>query len=256
MGRARRRDATGDYAPIDAACGRIEVRVDGTIATVLIDQRPSSALDLSDPTHLTFGYMQWMDAVVAAAGGLAEGDVALHLGGAGCALPRAWAARYRGSRQVTAEIDPDMVAAARRWFALPRKPALSLRVQDGAEALAGAREGACRVVVRDAFAAGAVPGALLGEGFWSLARRAVDPATGLVVANCAAGLGPSRAEVDVAKRHFDSVALVGPGRVLRGEGGGKAGNLVVVAAVGELPEDALRRRLAKCTDQAALSVLN
>ena len=66
----------------------------------MLDGAESSFLDLRDPSHLDFEYHQQMDAVLAALRGEGGPLRALHLGGAGCALARAWDVTHPGSQQV------------------------------------------------------------------------------------------------------------------------------------------------------------
>jgi hypothetical protein len=109
----------------------------------------ASYVDLADPGHLEFDYLRWMRTVLMSA----HARAVLHIGGAGCALPRALAAADADSRQEVWEIDPDVVAFARTQMGLRRAPGLRVRVGDGAAALAAlAGAGARRdAVVIDAF---------------------------------------------------------------------------------------------------------
>lgn len=239
----------GGTEVVDAACGRIERRLDGDIVTVTIDGRPSSAVRLTDPTRLVFSYMQAAHAIVAAAGigeaAAAGRGVALHLGGCACALPWAWCLTWPGFRQVVAEIDPDMVAAARAWFDLPRKPQLSLRCQDARDALATAPAGRYLVIVRDVFAAGACPADLHDGTAWRRMADALAPG-GVVLANVASGRGAAQAEASRAREAgLTWVRLAGSRRALTA---GKAGNIVVVAAREALPEQVVAQALARCED--------
>nr|WP_223875235.1 fused MFS/spermidine synthase [Nanchangia anserum] len=220
------------------------------MATVYIDGRPSSALDLSDPTHLSFGYMQIMDAAARVAYTPAgERSAALHLGGCGCALPRAWARRWPDTRQVAVEIDPDMVAAVRAWFDLPKKPALSLRCEDARDTIVAAPARRYRLVVRDVFAAGVCPIDLADAQAWAHYARIVTE-DGLVMVNSTGGVGAARAQADRAREAgLEWVRLVGTRRALTP---GKAGNVVVLAAHRPLDDAALHRALQRCDDPAQL----
>ncbi|TGJ97962.1 spermidine synthase, partial [Actinotalea fermentans ATCC 43279 = JCM 9966 = DSM 3133] len=89
-----------------------------TGVTLLVNGVPSSHLDLADPGLLTFEYMQQMAAVVAA---LPSGPLrVVHLGAAGCAFARYVEHERPDSRQVAVDLDADLVARVREWFALPR----------------------------------------------------------------------------------------------------------------------------------------
>ena len=62
----------------------------------------ASYVDLSDPSHLEFDYLRWMRVVL----GAARARRVLHIGGGGCALPRALAAADPGGLQEVCEVDP------------------------------------------------------------------------------------------------------------------------------------------------------
>lgn len=254
MGRKRiGRAGSAPARVVEAACGRIVYEREGDIATVSIDGRPSSAVNLADPSRLVFGYMRLVDAIVAHAGlGLddpAQRRVGLHLGGCACALPWAWTCRWPGFRQVVAEIDPDMVAAARAWFDLPRKPALSLRCQDAREALATAPAGRYSVIVRDVFANGICPADLKDRAAWLALAQATTP-DGLVAANVACGLGAAKAEAARAREAgFARVYLAGTRRALTS---GKAGNIVVIGSARVLDTRLLGQALVRVDNEFRL----
>ena len=86
-----------------AATAELQVRDGGIL--LLLDGAESSWIDLHDPTHLDFEYLQQMDAAVTALRGESGPVRAVHLGGAGCALARAWDATRPGSTQLAVEID-------------------------------------------------------------------------------------------------------------------------------------------------------
>lgn len=246
MGRRGRHSAN---TRIETASGCVEFVSDGPRLSLFIDGRPQSCVDLTDATYLSFGYMEWIDRALALTGGLKDREVALHLGGGACALPRAWAHRYPQARQVVAEIDPDVVDLVRATIDLPKKPTLSLRVQDGALALAQARDGWARVLVRDAFDHGATPAPLSGADFW---RHAARVTSGIAAANCACGPAPARAEATSAARFFPHIALVATARTLAAR---KAGNVVVLASHEALPVADLARELTRCREQAIVDTV-
>ena len=204
----------------------ISLRRDGSVTWVLLDGVESSAVDEADPTHLAFEYMQHMDVALDVARPRPAKVRALHLGGAGCALPWAWAVERPGSRQVVAEIDAEVARLAREWFDLPRSPELRIRVGDALDVLRKTRPASQDVVVRDAFADGAVPAHLQTRQFFQSALEALD-SDGLFLANCAHG-GPYDARPDIAgmRAAFGDVTLIADPKVRRSA---RRGNIVALA---------------------------
>ncbi len=192
--------------------------------TLYVNGVPSSHLDLADPTHLEFEYMQQMAAVVDR---LPAGPLSVvHLGAAGCALARAWEATRPGSRQLAVDIDPVLADLVRRWFDLPRAPALRLRVGDARQVLTALPDRSADVVVRDAFAGEGTPEHLTTSEFTRQVARVLRPG-GVYLANCAdrPPLALARADAATTASAFDHVAVVAEPAVLRGR---RYGNLVVV----------------------------
>src|SRR5690625_33618 len=93
--------------PITTSHATVEVTTDSADPNgvmLLIDGAESSYLDLADPAHLVFEYMQQMMAVLEET--LPQARVrAVHLGAAGCALARAVEAHWPNSRQIAVEWD-------------------------------------------------------------------------------------------------------------------------------------------------------
>ncbi len=191
--------------------------------TLLVNGVPSSHLDLIDPTRLEFEYMQQMAAV---ADRLTPGPVAaVHLGAAGCALARALDAARPGSRQLAVDVDPVLAELVRRWFDLPRSPALRIRIDDARHALSGLADASADLVVRDAFAGDGTPPHLTTAEFVADVARVLRP-TGVYLANCAdrPPLALARSEAATAATVFGHCAVIAEPAVLRGR---RYGNLVV-----------------------------
>lgn len=230
--------------PVPIATGTAELRRerdDPDGVTLLVNGVPSSHLDLSDPTRLEFEYMQQMAAVVDR---LRAGPVAaVHLGGAGCALARAIDAARPGSRQIAVELDPVLAELVRRWFDLPRSPALRIRVGEGRAELARLPDASADVVVRDAFAGDGVPAHLTTRELAADAARVLRPG-GVYLANCAdrPPLALARAEAATVADVFAHVAVIAEAGVLRGR---RYGNVVLAGTddPGLLASPALARAL-------------
>lgn len=240
---ARASSRGSEFHEVDS--GTVEIRWDGPIATLLLDGVESSAINTADPTLLEFEYMQHATCALDAA--LPEGEAvrAIHLGAAGCALPLAWSILRPGSKQTAVEVDAALAEGARRWFDLPRAPALAIRVGDGRAVLGGMRPGSADVIVRDAFAAGRVPAHMRTRGFIELAKSRLKPG-GVLILNCAHGAGAdARAEIATIRSVFPEAVSVQDPKVGRS---GRRGNVLVVAstrAAGSYPVDELDRRLRR-----------
>jgi spermidine synthase len=209
--------------------------------TVIVGGVPSSYVHLGDPTRLDFEYMRWTGDLLDVLADANQQLHCVHIGGAGCTLPRYVAATRPGSRQVVLESDPDVVRLARERFGYSRRSGFRLRVADGLEGLASLADGGWDVVVRDAFAGAVTPPHLTTTRFVSEVARVLAPG-GVYVANVAdvPGLGLTRREVATARTVFDQLALVGETQHLRGR---RYGNVLLLASRAPLPLTALTRRV-------------
>ena len=209
--------------------------------TVVVGGVPSSYVHLADPTRLDFEYVRWTGDLLDVLAPEGQPLHCVHIGGAGCTLPRYVAATRPGSRQVVLESDADVVALARERFGYSRRSGFRLRVADGLEGLAALADGAWDVVVRDAFVGAVTPHHLTTTAFLSEVARVLAPG-GVYVANIAdvPGLGLTRREVATARTVLDQVALVGETQHLRGR---RYGNVLLVASRTALPVAALTRRV-------------
>ncbi|BDA63289.1 spermidine synthase [Actinomyces capricornis] len=209
--------------PTSLATAELLQREDGIL--LLLDGTESSYLDLRDPARLDFEYHQQMDAVAEVLLGRGTPVRALHLGGAGCALARAWDRTRPGSTQLAVEIDEALARYARQWFDLPRSPRLRIRVGDAAQVLPELRPGQWDVVVRDVFTRAAVPGSCRDEAFLTACLRALRPG-GIALINT---VSPPRvelgAELGLLRGIFGGLLIVADPPVARGA---RPGNLVLV----------------------------
>ncbi|WP_185972516.1 spermidine synthase [Georgenia yuyongxinii] len=210
--------------------------------TLLLDGTESSHLDLADPAHLEFEYMQQMLVVLDAT--RPAGPVrAVHLGAAGCALPRALEARRPGSRQLAVEIDEELARLVREWFDLPRAPRLRIRTGDARVVTEGLADGAWEVVVRDVFDGGTVPRHVRTVEAARHVHRVLTPG-GLYLVNLTdhPPLPRARAEVAALREVFAHVLLVADPAILRGR---RYGNLVLAASDTPFPAAPIERELRR-----------
>lgn len=198
-----------------------------SLVTLYLDGAESSALDLNDPHHLEFEYMQHTRVIVDSIYEAQSPLRILHLGGAGCALARAFDADRPGSRQLVIEIDRTLASLVRQWFDLPSAPRLRIRADEARRAL-DTTQAHWDVVIRDAFVDRDVPAQLRTS---ESASRAHDVLTegGIYILNAIASTGLDRFGEEVATLHQffpHLVAIVDPA-IIRGR---RFGNIVIAAS--------------------------
>ena len=120
--------------------------------TMVVGGVPSSYVHLGDPLRLDFEYVRWAGDLLDVLRPAGEPLHTVHIGGAGCTLPRYVAATRPRSRQVVLENDPAVIELARARFGYSRRSGFRLREADGLAGLATVEDGSFDVVVRDAFA--------------------------------------------------------------------------------------------------------
>ncbi|MGO1408108.1 MAG: spermidine synthase [Brachybacterium sp.] len=260
--------------PVSTGTARLTQENDGS---VLLDVNgvPSSHLH-PDPEHLVFEYMRWMLLVIdrhlaelpaadaPRTTGFPDGTPTpapqlAHLGGGGCSLPRAIAARHPRTRQIVVEIDELLAQQVREWFDLPRSPQLRLRIEDALRALASWREDRFDVLVRDVFSGSLTPTELTTMEAAAHADRVLREG-GIYLANCAAppGSGLMADEVATLSAVFGHVGVIAEPAHLSGK---RRGNCVLLASRRPLPEgidrdlrsDAVSVRLARRPQVEALA---
>jgi spermidine synthase len=232
-----------------ATAGELVVRRDPRRTTgrlLLQGDMEASYVDLADPRHLEFDYLRRMRDVIEAIGARRV----VHIGGGGCALPRALASADPGSRQEVVEIDPAVLALAREHLGLRRMPGLRVRQADGRAHLAARADASAEAIVIDAFVGARVPRSLADVEALAEARRALTPAGALTI-NVIDGppLAISRAIAAGLQQVFAVVTALGPGAVLHHR---RWGNVVLVASDGPLPLQRLRTRAAADPSPATL----
>ena len=222
----------------------IEIRWDGPRATLLINGAESSCIDTSDPSYLDFEYMQHATCALQAPYAANDPLRVLHLGGAACALPWAWAILFPASRHTVVEVDQTIAQFARDHFDLPRSPILKIRIGEARQVIDSLRDSSFDVIVRDAFAGESVPPQLRTIEFAAQCQRVLRK-DGILLENSAHG-GGDNARLDLAgmsESFADVQALCDP-KVGRGA---RRGNIVFLAQTtpGHTDEVELDRLLRK-----------
>ena len=223
-------------------CARVDTdpAVPGGRVLILNSAR-HSYVDLNDPTHLEFAYVQWIGAVVDVAGAGQAPISALHLGGGGFTVPAYVAQTRPGSDQVVVELDGGLVDLDRKELGLRTGPDLRVRVGDARVELSQQRTEGYDVVVGDAFGHLVVPWHLATREMAADIARVLRP-TGVYAQNVI-DYPPNRfirAELATVAAVFPHVALIAPQDALDGRTGS---NFVIVASKAPLALDELRNHL-------------
>lgn len=213
---------------------------------LLMDGVPQSYVDLADPTHLDFEYVQLMGVAVDC---LPEGPLDVtHVGGGGFTLPRYVAATRPGSRQIVIEPDHALVQLVRDQLSLKSVPRLKVRTTGGREGAATLGDASADLVILDAFAGATMPLELATAEYMGDLARVLRP-DGTLLINVADGKGLmfARRLLATVRNVFRHVTLLAEPGILRGR---RFGNLIVVASNRDLPLDRLVRSAAGGLTQA------
>ncbi|SED87383.1 spermidine synthase [Ruania alba] len=243
-GRRPREGRSLPIGPLPTSFATVELTTDTADpdgVMLLLDGAESSHLDLADPRRLLFEYMQQMLAVLEEVFSDDAAPRAVHLGAAGCALPRAVHATWPGARQIAVEIDARLAEYVRAWFDLPRSPSLRIRVADARAAIESIHPASKDVVVRDVFSGRVPPPHVRTVEFTRAVATTLAP-EGLYLLNTAdrPPLEDARREVATVAEVFTHVAVIAEPGVLKGR---RYGNVVVLGAQVPLPGRALDRRM-------------
>jgi SAM-dependent methyltransferase len=206
-------------------------RADGW--TVAVDGVLQSYVDLADPTFVRMPFANWITQVVDRHWPPGSPVVAVHVGGAGCTIPRYVAAARPGSAQTVFELDGPLVDLVRAHLALDTVPGLRVLVQDGRAGIEGLPADTADLVVLEAFRAGEFATELATVEFFRELARVLRPG-GLFTVNVW-----DDADLGFFLRVLASVGEVFPHVLALAEAGvflkRRAGNVVTAASTRELP---------------------
>lgn len=198
-----------------------------------------SFVDLEDPSHLEFEYVQMMaDAIETVYPDDPPLDV-LHLGGGLCTVPRWLADRYPGSRQRVVEADEEVAKLAKSLRPLPK---LELSIGDALATLERTGAASVDLLVSDVYVGPDTVMALYPRPALVSARTVLRD-EGLYVCNIsdAAPFDLARTVAGMLRELYDGIAVMAQPGVLRGR---RSGNFVVAATDAELDTEELGRRCA------------
>lgn len=209
--------------------------------TLLLNSAHHSYVDLQNPLHLEFAYVQWLAAVTDALSPATSPLDALHLGGGGFTMPEYLRATRPRSRQLVLELDGSLVNLDKRKLGLVTGPDLRVRVGDARVGLTAQPSAAYDLVIGDAFGYLIVPWHLTTSEMMTEVSRVLRP--GGVYAQNVIDYPPDRfikAELATVAAVFPYVALIAPPAALAGQVGS---NFVIVASKSPLPLTAIRAGL-------------
>ena len=204
---------------------------------LMVGASEQSFVDLDDPAHLEFEYVQLMSYVVETAYPEDVPLSALHLGGGLCTVPRWMAVRYPGSAQRVAEASEEIAGLAR---SIDPHPPFDLDVTDAEAAVATTAPGSVDVVVSDVYVGPETVLSVYPQPAL-VAARTVLRADGLYLCNVSDAKPFALAKTVVAtlRSVFDDVVLLAEPAVLRGR---RSGNFVLAASDRSLDRVELGRR--------------
>ncbi|HEX4815155.1 MAG TPA: fused MFS/spermidine synthase [Nonomuraea sp.] len=204
---------------------------------LLFDYFPQSYVDLADPRHLKFKYVQWLASIADCVADPGAPISALHLGGGGLTLPRYVAATRPGSAQLVVDRDTTLMEAVRKELPLPSDAAIEIRIADARDAMQSSRPRAYDLIVTDVLIRTGVPARLTSLEFATAAAGALRQG-GHYALNIADAVpfDFARRQVATLRAAFGDVGLFCEPDVLNGD---RIGNLVLVGANGRLPTRAL-----------------
>ena len=198
-----------------------------------------SFVDLDDPSHLEFEYVQMMGYVIETVFPDDTPLRALHLGGGLCTVPRWVADRYPGSKQRVAEADEEVAKIA---SSLRPMPPLDLVVEDARDALERTKTGSIDLLVSDVYMGPETVMSVYPQPVLELAQSVLGP-DGLYLCNIsdAAPFDLAKTVAAMLRGLYDEVAVLAEPGVLRGR---RSGNFVLAGTDSELDPEELGRRAA------------
>jgi len=211
----------------DTIYHRITVSDEGNDRYLKLDQYWQSAVDRSAPGHTVFPYTDYLHLGVLF---VPQVRRVLFVGMGGGTAPGRFYREYPQARIDVVEIDPAVVATARRFFDLPNDPRLAVHVQDGRLWIRRTAE-RYDLIVLDAYLIDTIPFHLATREFYENAAAHLTPG-GAVVSNVIGAVqGPQSPLFRAFDKTFRSVF---PAVYVFPVGGGGDGlqNIIIVGTSG------------------------
>jgi spermidine synthase len=162
----------------DSLYHHIIVTDDGALRTLRFDRLRQSALDLKDPYRMVFHYTQYLHLAMAFHD---QPQRALFIGLGGGSAPRRFHRDYPSLVIDVAELDPEVVSVAKRYFMFQEDDRMKVQVVDGRIFLQKTQQ-RYDIIVLDAYYADAIPFHLTTREFLAELKAKLSP-TGIVVSN-------------------------------------------------------------------------
>ncbi len=214
------------------ACGRVAVdENDESLRFLILDTVRHGAVDLDDPTHLEFRYINIIGDVIDA---MPPGPIdALHVGGGAFSVPAYINAVRPGSTNLVSEIDPLLVDVGRDELGLETGPALEIVTGDARLTVADLPTDSYDLIVGDVFGGLTVPWHLTTTEFIAELDRVLRPG-GVYAMNIIDGdqIRFVEAELATLAEHFENrTVVIPPDWPSR-----RPVNQILIASDGPLPE--------------------
>ncbi|MFJ4923115.1 spermidine synthase [Streptomyces sp. NPDC088725] len=228
---------------VDHGTAKLLPDVDRERAWLLtVDGAPQSYVDLDEPTHLEFEYVQRLAHVIDHAAPTGDPLAVLHLGGGACTLPRYVAATRPGSAQTVVDSDAALLELVAEHLPMPADADITVYGTDARRWIETAPDGSADVLVADVFGGSRVPAALTSVEYARQTARVLRTG-GIYAANLADGapFGFLRSQLATFAAAFTELALIAEPSVLRGR---RFGNAVLLASHTPIDTVELARRTA------------
>ncbi|HVW82253.1 MAG TPA: fused MFS/spermidine synthase [Mycobacteriales bacterium] len=206
---------------------------------LMVGASEQSFVDIDDPSHLEFEYVQLMSYVIETAFPEDVPLASLHLGGGLCTVPRWIADRYPGSPQRVAEASEEI---ARLALSLDPAPKFELVVIDAMEELSATPADSLDLLVSDVYTGPETVMSVYPRPALHAAHSALQD-EGVYVCNIsdAAPFALAKTVAATLRSLFADVVLLVEPAVLRGR---RSGNLVLAASDLAFDRAELARRAA------------
>ncbi len=228
----------------DSAYHRIIVYEDGDSRILRFNQSRQSGMYLSDPDRLRFLYTEYASLPLVLK---PDARSVAFIGLGGGSLPKKYRKDYPSLRIDVAEIDPEVVTVAKRFFGFREDDRMTVAAEDGRVFLTRKRDARYDYVFVDAYYSDAVPFHMTTVEFLALVKRRLSP-DGVVAWNIIGALNGPRSRLlrsvyKTFQASFPQVYVFPVGGAPAFDGGA-LGNIIVVGSqsMARMSRDAFAER--------------